>query len=84
MELERELQTYEGERPALLAHAGKFVLIRGDEVAGVFDVYADALQAGHERFGLAGFMVHEIPAADEPDDILTPFFEDDEDPACRN
>ena len=73
MELERELQTYERERPALLAHRGKFVLIRGDEVSGVFDGYEDALRAGYDRFGFERFLVREIQAVDPVEFI--PFVE---------
>jgi hypothetical protein len=73
MELERELHTYDRERPALLAHEGKFVLIRGDDVSGVFDGYTDALRAGYERFGFDQFLVRQIRAVDPVEFI--PFFE---------
>jgi hypothetical protein len=78
MELERELQTYERERPALLAHEGKYVLIHCDEVTGVFDVYEDALRAGYDRFGFERFLVREIHAVDPVEFI--PFFESE----CRS
>ena len=39
MALELELETYKRKLPELLDAEGKFVLIRGDEVAGVLDTY---------------------------------------------
>jgi len=33
----------------LLANEGKFVLIHGEEIAGVFDTYHDALKIGYAR-----------------------------------
>ena len=73
MELQRELQTYERQRAALLAHEGKFVLIHGEDVSGVFDEYIDALRAGYERFGFERFLVREIHAIDPVE--FVPFFE---------
>lgn len=59
--LEQERKTYEEKKPALLAaSAGKFVVIHGDQVAGVWDTQDDALRAGYERFGLEPFLVKEI------------------------
>jgi len=60
MALERELQTYKNRLTELLAHEGKFVLIRGDEVAGTWDTYEDALRAGYDKFGLNPFLVKRI------------------------
>lgn len=59
--LERELQTYENKKAELLANsAGKYVVIHGDEVAGVWDTQDDALQAAYERFKLEPFLVKQI------------------------
>jgi hypothetical protein len=60
MALEAEQQTYVRELPTLLASVGKFVLISGDVVAGVYDTYADALTVGYDRFGLNPFLVKQI------------------------
>jgi len=60
MGLERELNAYNRELPRLLEQEGKFVLVRGDEVVGVFDTYEDALKVGYERFRLEPFMVKRV------------------------
>lgn len=39
---------------------GKFVLIHGDELSGVWGTYEDALQAGYDKFGLSPFLVKRI------------------------
>ena len=64
MALEKELATYQREREKLLAHQGKFVLIHGDDVAGYWDTYEDALQAGYSRFKLEPFLVKRIEAVE--------------------
>ena len=64
MALEKELATYRRQLPHLLASEGKYSLICGDEVAGVWDTYEDALRAGYERFGLEPFMVKQILATE--------------------
>ena len=56
----KELETYEAKKKELLESAGKFVVIQGDEVAGVWDTYEDALRAGYERFKLVPFLVKQI------------------------
>jgi hypothetical protein len=64
MALERELETYRRERQKLLTQEGKFALVHGDEVAGVWDTYDDALQAGYTRYGLEPFLVKKVEAAE--------------------
>lgn len=51
--LEKELETYNQKLPELMAHEGKFVVIRDGEIAGLWETYEDALQAGYAKFGLA-------------------------------
>lgn len=60
MALDTELATYERELPSLLASEGKFVLIQGDQVIGVYDTYRDAVQSGYDRCGLTPFLVKRI------------------------
>ncbi len=60
MPLEAELATYARQMPRLVQQAGKFVVIGGDVVAGVYDTYSDALSVGYDKFGLGPFMVKEI------------------------
>ncbi|MCL2640202.1 MAG: hypothetical protein FWD53_05095 [Phycisphaerales bacterium] len=61
MALEKELEAYKQQLPALVAaHPGKFALIKGDRVVGVLDSYADALREGYQKFGLESFLVKQI------------------------
>jgi hypothetical protein len=62
--LERELRTYEREQPALLDDEGRFALVQGDTLLGVFDTYADALDGGYDRCGLKPFLVKQISAVE--------------------
>jgi hypothetical protein len=57
--LELELRTYDRERARLEAeHCGKFVLIRGEEVAGIFDDFQTASQHAAQRFKRESYLVH--------------------------
>src|SRR5437763_585269 len=51
---EREIATYRRELPHLLerGEAGRYVLIKGDEIVTIWDTWGDANQAATERFGL--------------------------------
>jgi hypothetical protein len=66
MALEREIETYRKELPALLAagQGGRFVLIKGEQVVGTWETQAEALQAGRERFGLEPIAVKRIDDRD--------------------
>jgi len=55
-----ELAKYEEEKEALLGQEGRFVLIKGREIPGIWDTYEDALQAGFEKFKLEPFLVKQI------------------------
>jgi len=57
----RELATFEAKKPQLLAeHQGKFALIHGGELAGIFDTDVNALQAGYEKFGPVPLFIQQI------------------------
>jgi hypothetical protein len=62
--LEQERATYEGRKGELLKNEGQFVLIRGEEVAGIWPTFELALEAGYERFGAVPFMVKQIRAVE--------------------
>jgi hypothetical protein len=66
MRLEREAETYRREVVRLLAegHAGRHVLIKGDEVVSIWDTQRDALQAACEKYGLEPFAVIKVDARD--------------------
>jgi len=75
--LEPEIKTYKEKLPELQASEGKFVLISGETVSGVFDSYQDALAAGYERFGMNPFLVKQISTVE----VLASFTRDLE--LCR-
>ena len=54
------LETYKAKLAELTANEGKFALIQGDHVVGVFDTYADAIKEGYAKFGLNPFLVKQI------------------------
>ncbi len=60
MALEQELDTYRTSLPGLLRDAGKFVLIHGTTVAGVYGTYAEAITSGYEQFDLSPFLAKKI------------------------
>ena len=61
-----ESATWERLKPGLLATApGKFALIHGTEMGGVFDDETSALIAGYERWGYGKMFVHRIQEEDE-------------------
>lgn len=64
MALEKELATYKAKLPELKAHAGKYVLIHGDDVIDTFSSYEDALKEGYAKFGLEPFLVKRIEAVE--------------------
>lgn len=65
---ERERACYRRELGRLLheGQAGRHALLKGDTFLGVYDTWADANQAGLDRFGLdEPFYVQKIDAHDE-------------------
>jgi hypothetical protein len=60
----QERATYEAHKTELLKDEGKFVLIRGGEIAGIWPSFEAALEAGYERFGPVAFMVKLITAVE--------------------
>src|SRR5262245_8850172 len=58
----REWNTYRREAGRLLAegHEGKFILVHGETILGLFDTWDAAREAGLERFLLQPFLVHQI------------------------
>jgi hypothetical protein len=65
-----ELATYDRHKPELERdHLGKFALLRGAELLGIFDRWEDASSEGYKRFGSERFMVHEIG---DPEVVMFP------------
>lgn len=65
--LAAELETYERHLADLLAEGqGKYVLIHGVELCGVWDTYEDALKVGYEKCGLTTpFLVKQISGLEQ-------------------
>jgi hypothetical protein len=69
--LEQEREFYEAHLGDLLkGYAGRFVLIKGQELVGAFDTMDDALEEGARRFGLSSFLVRRVQPS--PDVIEIP------------
>ena len=73
MSLEQELEAYRRELPGLLAqgHQGKYVLIRGQQVIGLWATEDEAYKTGREQFGLTPFMVRKVQRAERRFGLLT-------------
>jgi hypothetical protein len=58
----RELTTYYRHLPQLLAEgeAGRYVVVKGDQLYNTWETYGDASQYGRERFGDELFMIHQV------------------------
>ena len=70
--LETELRIYEQQREHLLGTAeGKFVLIRNEEIVGVYDSKMDAIAQGYQKFGNVPFLVKQILKVEAPLDFLS-------------
>ena len=65
MALETENLTYQRELPNILQHEGKFVVISGNELGGIWGTYEDALKAAYEKFKLKPFLVKKIEAVEQ-------------------
>jgi hypothetical protein len=65
MALERELKTYHDNLASWKENEGKFVLIRGEEVAGFFSSYEDAVKEGYSKYKLDPFLVKRVSAFEQ-------------------
>jgi hypothetical protein len=58
---QKELATYEANRESLVAESeGKYVVIRGEQIAGTWSSYEDALKEGYRLYKLEPFLVKRI------------------------
>ena len=62
MALERETVAFKKALPSLLNEEGKFAVVFGDNLLGVYDSYEDALKKGYEVAKLEPFLVKKISA----------------------
>ena len=65
--LQQEIDFFERQRLELLARApGKYALIKGAELIGIFDSEIDAARAGYHQIGNEPFLIKHIVEADVP------------------
>lgn len=62
--LAAELATYRKLQHTLLSDQGRYVVIAGEEVLGIYDTYNDALTQGYSRRKLEPFLVKQISNID--------------------
>lgn len=62
--LEKELEIYNQNLSVLLKDEGKYVLIYGKNIVGIYSAYDDALKAGYDKAGLEPFLVKKISGAE--------------------
>ena len=61
MPLQNELATFKANRARLVAESeGKYVVIHGDQIAGAWSSYEDALAEGYNRYKLEPFLVKRV------------------------
>jgi hypothetical protein len=66
--LDTELCTYADHREEFLRTVeGKFVLIRGRAVVGIYATDVEAIDDGYHQFGNVPFLVKEIVAVEQPE-----------------
>jgi hypothetical protein len=69
--LEKEREFFKKNLPELLAKSnGRIVLIKGEELIGIYNTPEEALSEGARRFGLQSFLVRTI--AEKQEDISIP------------
>jgi hypothetical protein len=59
----QERATYEERAAELARYEGRYVVIKGREIAGVWPSYEEALDGGYDRFGPVTFFVKQIVAS---------------------
>lgn len=70
--LDTELDTYEKNRERLLGeHAGKYVLIHGEEVVGAYESKMDAIRLGYRTFGNVPFLVKRVVEVETPEYLVS-------------
>lgn len=70
--LDLELDTYQRHRNELLGKAeGKFVLIHGDRILGIFDSRNDAIRQGYQSVGNVPFLVKQIVKVEIPQTLVS-------------
>jgi len=64
--LDEETKTYQEHKQELLSKAkGKYVLIKGKEIVGIYESEKDAIKIGIDKFGNVAFLVKRIEEIDQ-------------------
>lgn len=70
--LEVETDTFERNREKLVAAGeGKFALVHGDTIIGIYESKSDAISQGYQKFGNKPFLVRQILKVDLPQNFVT-------------
>jgi hypothetical protein len=65
--LQQELEFFESQRLDLLERApGKYALVKGSNLLGIFDTELEAVRAGYRQVGNEPFLIKHIVEADVP------------------
>ena len=59
-----EMATYEQLLPSLSVEEGRFAVITGKKLIGIYSAYEDAVEAGYKACGLNPFLVKEIATSE--------------------
>jgi len=71
-----ETKFFESKLPELVrTDVGRYVLIKGEEIKGVFESQWDAIKAGYEKFKGDAFFVKQILAVQQPLNFSNNFFQ---------
>lgn len=71
-QLREELETYAAHKAELLGTAaGRYVLIRGSELAGTWETEQDAIAEGYRRYGNVPFFVKQIVDVEVPETFVS-------------
>lgn len=72
--LTEEHEAYEAEKEnLLLTSEGRYVLIRGSEIVGVFDTASEAIGHGYRTFGNVPFLVKVVARIESPVSFVNHF-----------
>ena len=72
----KETRFFESKLPDLVkSDVGRFVLIKGEELKGVFESQQDAIKAGYELFKGEPFFVKQIVPVQQPLNFANNFFQ---------
>ncbi len=64
--LEKERKYFENNRAEWLAkHSDKFILVKGEELIGIFNTQQEALIEGARRFGTESFLVRQVEESEQ-------------------